>query len=703
MNFLKGFSLFQLTVAILMLLGSVLLTFRLKGDVPKNLRGAFTNTTSLIFFFIAGYVLFVFIMVGNLSYPLEPISASMLLGSACFVYVNTRTFARKIREKEWAIEHETAERKKAEGELHLLEKAAQTTNTGITVRDLEGRILYTNQAEADMHGYTVEELVGKDVGILAPPGMRMPFNEESPKEENTWVRESVNVRKDGSVFPVRLVSDIVRNEAGEAIGVVTTCEDITERKKADAKLKEVVGALEKEVRMRRETEREISRLAYYDSLTDLPNRILFLDRLGQAIERARRRNGLVGLLFMDLDDFKKVNDSLGHGAGDDLLRDVAERLMGCLRKGDSMTHAGGDGRLGHIISRLGGDEFVVVLPEISDAQDAKAVARRINEMMARPFGVGTHEIYVTACIGITVYPFHGEDPDTLLKNADIAMYHAKELGRNESQMFNHAMNDTALDRLVLDGNMRSALDRGEFVLHYQQQIDTVDRTVTCLEALVRWEHGERGLLLPGEFIPIAEENGLIVPIGEWILLSACRHGKTWQKPGLRPVPVAVNLSSYQFRQDKLIETIEAAINDSALLPELLELELTESIIMKDPGETVKTLRKLKDKGVRIAIDDFGTGYSSLSYLKRFPIDKIKIDSSFIRDVTSDPDDAAITRAIIAMAHSMNLKVVAEGVETEGQFRFLSDNGCDEVQGYLFNRPVPHGDAAALLAGRSATV
>ena len=732
---MQSFSLFQVMTAVVLIMASVVLAVRVRRNIPHNLRSDIQRTTSLIFFFFGGYIFFVFILLGNISYALEPVTTSMLLGTACFVYADImlikgltekisekdreiQNFVAELKDRTESLEHEIFERKRAEEARLILEKAIKTTRTGITIRDGEGRIIFTNQAEARMHGYDAEELIGQDVGIFVMPEMRRPLPLVQLKDARTWVRESFNVRRDGTIFPVKLVSDVVRNEDDEPVCVVTTCEDITETKDAQEKLvqyqnhleelvkertvrlTEAVGRLEEEIKIRKRSEEQIKYLAYYDSLTDLPNRMLFLDRLSQSLEHAKRHERLLAVLFLDLDNFKRINDTLGHSTGDKLLKEVAFRISGCLRKSDSFAYLGKEG-FSASLSRLGGDEFVILLTEINTVQDAASVAQRIIETMSQPFELGKNEVFITASIGVTLYPYHGDEAGVLLKNADAAMYQAKEQGRNNYQFFNQSLSDSTFERLMLDNNLRLALKRDELLLHYQPQVEIAGGRIIGMEALVRWRHQERGIISPAEFIPIAEENGCIVPIGEWVLNTACAQNRLWQGlNGNGSMKMAVNLSSYQFRQAKLIETVARAIEEHGLPPHLIELELTEGIIMRNADETVATLRELKNMGVQISIDDFGTGYSSLSYLRRFPIDTLKIDSAFVRDLATDEDDASITKAIIAMAHNLGLRVIAEGVETKEQFDFLAENGCDAVQGFLFSQPLASDDATDLLKNKS---
>jgi len=434
---------------------------------------------------------------------------------------------------------------------------------------------------------------------------------------------------------------------------------------------------------RKHAEERIRHLAHYDELTGLANRSMFSQSLSHAIAKAQRNSMELAILFIDLDRFKNINDTLGHGAGDSVLKEVAERLRGCLRESDT-------------IGRLSGDEFVVLLEEMSQSMHCTEVAQKILAAIARPFTLDTQEFHLTASIGISTYPADSEDLQGLLKNADIAMYRAKELGRNNFQFYSAQMNIHTLERLALESGLRRALERNEFVLHYQPKVDIHSGRISGMEALLRWQHPTMGLIPPMKFIPLAEETGLIVPIGEWVLRTACARNKSWQEQGLPPLCVSVNLSARQFTHENLLQDVARVLNETGLDAAFLELEITESMVMHDPEHAVELLSELKAMGISISIDDFGTGYSSLSYLKRFPIDSLKIDRSFIKDLPLDGDDAAITQAIIAMAHGLKLKVTAEGVETGEQLSFLSIQKCDEMQGFHFSKPLPEHEFVLLV-------
>jgi diguanylate cyclase (GGDEF)-like protein len=426
---------------------------------------------------------------------------------------------------------------------------------------------------------------------------------------------------------------------------------------------------------RKHTEQRLQALLNYDTLTQLPNRELLLDRLTQAIAAATRQQTMVGLLLLDLDRFKLVNDTMGHAFGDKLLCDVAAQIQTCIRESDTLA-------------RLGGDEFVIVLNGVKGAQDAAKVASKIVTQLSKPLVVEGHEVFVTTSIGISLFPDGGLDKNSLITNADVAMYRAKEEGRNHFQFYTFGMNATTVGRLTLENDLRRAVERDELILHYQPQMDCTTNEFIGFEALVRWQHPELGLVPPVRFIPVAEENGMIAPIGEWVLRESCRQNKAWIDGGGKPMIVSVNLSSRQFHQESMLKTVTDTLESTGLEACYLALEITESSLMHDPDEAVVTLCLLHNMGIGVSIDDFGTGYSSLGHLKRFPLSSLKIDRAFVSDITENPEDAAIARAILAMAHSLNLKTVAEGVETEKQLEFLREIGCDEVQGYYLAKPLP---------------
>ncbi len=484
------------------------------------------------------------------------------------------------------------------------------------------------------------------------------------------------VLPNGTDFIIHLQAEGVREEETDEITVIGTAQDITERKQA---------------------ERAIHQLAYYDSLTGLANRVLFKDRLSNAISFAARHHQHLATLFIDLDRFKIINDTLGHTVGDLLLTHVAERLSDSVRQSDSVSrHA--DHEPMHALARLGGDEFTILLTSLPHPEDAGRVARRILESLAHPFSIDGHEIFISASIGISIFPSDGSTVEALLKNADTAMYHAKEQGRNNCQFYSSGLNAAAAERLDLENELRRALEREEFVVFYQPKLNIHSRKILGAEALVRWKHPKRGLVPPGVFLNAAIDTGLIRSMDEWVLREACRQVKAWEQAGLPAITISANVSNSLFHGRTLPSTVADALRDSGLNPSQLELELTESIAMRDVEASVTMLEGLRTMGVRLSIDDFGTGYSSLSYLQRFPLSRLKIDQSFVRDLLTNENNVKITRAIIAMAHSLNLSVLAEGVETEGQLARLREEGCDEVQGYLFSRPVCAEDFEKLLRG-----
>ncbi len=486
------------------------------------------------------------------------------------------------------------------------------------------------------------------------------------------------VRPDGSERVVEQQVEASADERGRLRRIVGTVLDVTERKNAEEKIRF---------------------LAYCDSLTGLPNRRAFTERLSLALASANRRREAAALLFLDLDRFKRINDTLGHSSGDQILQQVADRLLGCIRTTDFLGRPQ-MGEREHLVARFGGDEFVVVL-EIGAVEDAAVVARRLSRTLSEPFLVGGQEVFVTASIGITIYPHDGATSEMLVKNAASAVTHAKERGGNNYQYYDESMNASALERLKFETGLKKALERDELVLHYQPKFDVASGEIVGAEALIRWRHPELGLIPPSEFIGLAEEAGLILDLGRWVVDAACATIGSWRAAGLDAVPVAVNLSSYQFLQPDLPEVVGRALRAAGLEPGLLELELTESVLLEDCQQTSRNLEALKAMGLRLTIDDFGTGYSSLSYLRRFPLDALKIDRSFIRGLPEDQDDLAIARAIIAMAKSLNLAIVAEGVETRKQLDFVRAEGCDEVQGFYFSEPLSAPAFRRLLEERQA--
>lgn len=558
------------------------------------------------------------------------------------------------------------ERKRVEENLHLAEKVFAHSSEGVLITDRDKRILSVNSAFTAITGYEPAEVLGERPGMLKSDMHDRAFYRRmrrALREKGFWSGEVWDRRKDGGLYPSRLTINAVNDKRTSAVThYIALFSDITERKAS---------------------EEHIRRLAQYDFLTNLPNRVLFDDRLVQTLASAKRHNKLFAVMFLDLDRFKNVNDSLGHRAGDRLLQQVAERLRGALRESDT-------------VCRQGGDEFVILLSEINYAEDVAYVAHKVIQTVSQPYQLQDRELVVTASVGISVFPDDGGDPDTLLKNADSAMYHAKSTGRNNYQFFASEMNERSFEALVLENALRRALERNEFELHYQPMLNTDTGRVVGMEALIRWHHPELGLVSPCKFIPVAEDSGLILPIGEWVVREACRQNKALQETGLCELPVSVNLSALQFRQHDIVEVVAEALAACDLEPRYLELEVTESAMVEDIERVIATLHGFRSLGVSLAVDDFGTGYSSLSYLKRFPIDKLKVDQSFVRDISTDPNDAAICGAVISLARSLHLAVVAEGVETEAQRAFLREHGCAVIQGFYVSRPMGFDDLTEYL-------
>lgn len=533
----------------------------------------------------------------------------------------------------------------------------------ISVKDLDGNVVLASEHYKQMANIDETGFIGKNVFDVFPNDVAQSMwdiDAAIKTKQQTFEVEVDLLHKDGSKHTYLMVKFPLRAQDQTVFGVCTIGTDISERKLAENAL--------------REQQSRLNYMAFHDALTGLPNRSLFYDRIYQGLARARRANSKVALMLLDVDRFKNINDSLGHDAGDLLLKAIATRLQEGVRDMDT-------------VARLGGDEFVVVLEGVHDMEDVMFVANKLLTTLSRPLDILGHEITSTVSIGVSVFPDDGGDTDELLKNADIAMYKAKEAGKNNCQFYTKGMNATAVNYLLLENDLRRALDLRQFTLHYQPQIDLKSGELMGVEALVRWQHPDRGLVSPAHFIPLAEETGLIVPIGEWVLREACVQHKKWLDSGKRVGKMAVNLSPRQFRQKKFPEKVQAILDETGLEPKYLELEITESCAMEHAGETINQLNELNQMGMYLAIDDFGTGYSSLAYLQRFPIQKLKIDRSFVNDIHDDDNDAAITKTIIGLAHSMHLRVVAEGVETEHQADWLRQQGCDQAQGFLYAKPM----------------
>jgi diguanylate cyclase (GGDEF)-like protein/PAS domain S-box-containing protein len=569
------------------------------------------------------------------------------------------------------VGRDITDRKRAEEALRTAEEKYRAifedAVIGIFQATPDGRPLSINRALAEIHGYdSATQLMAEVANVVSELFVHPDQMEEIGKvlAEKGVVRnlELELYRKDRSKRSVLANIRGVRDAGGRLTLIEGTMEDITDRKQA---------------------EERVQFLAYYDALTGLPNRTLLQDRLGKALASARRRKEKVAVMFLDLDRFKIINDSLGHSIGDQLLQNVAERLRNWSREQDT-------------VARIGGDEFVIVLCGVKDVPDVAVAAERVMDTMVADLLIQDRRFNVSCSIGISIYPDHGLDSETLIKNADAAMYSAKESGRNNFRFFTNEMNVQVVERLTIEHNLRLALERDEFFLVYQPQMDIRSGQIAGMEALIRWRHPELGLVLPGRFMSVAENSGLILPIGEWVLRTACRAARHWQEQGLPPLPVAVNVSAIQFRQEAFGALVRNVLQTIGLATHFLELEVTESLLLSNAERSLPVLHELKAMGVKLTIDDFGTGYSSLSYLRHFPINKLKIDRSFIKMVASNPGDAAITAAIIVMAKSLNLKVIAEGVEDSAQMSFLEAHQCDEIQGYYFSKPLTCDEITAKL-------
>ncbi|WP_346285525.1 EAL domain-containing protein [Zoogloea sp.] len=550
-----------------------------------------------------------------------------------------------------------SERKRNDEHLRLLATVFSNSNEAIIVTDAENRIVATNQAFTKLTGYPQEEVLGQNPRILSagitPPEVYQEMWADL-EQHGAWQGELWDRRRDGEAYPKWLSISMVRDAAGQVQNYIGNFIDISEMKAS---------------------EERIRHLAHHDTLTNLPNRFSLNEKLEQAVGLCQRTGMSLALMLIDLDRFKAINDTLGHHVGDELLIQVAKRLSATVRTSD-------------IVARLGGDEFVVVLPDGADATDAAHVADKIVRAISAPYLINGQEQRTSPSIGICLYPDDATEIGDLLKNADVAMYHAKAKGRGNFQFFTEGMNAATTRRLSLESELRSGLERKQFVLHYQPQLDLRSGRLVGVEALIRWNHPSRGLIPPAEFIPVAEEAGIIDAIGDWVLQEACRQLGAWREAGLDPLRMSINLSTGQFLDKTLPARIAELLDFHDLHAGLLDLEVTESVSMASPNETIEVMRALTGSGLSLSIDDFGTGYSSLAYLKLFPIRTLKIDRSFVKDIETDPSDADICDVTVLLAHRLGLEVVAEGVETEAQLKFLRSIGCEKIQGYLISPPVP---------------
>ncbi len=560
--------------------------------------------------------------------------------------------------------HDVTEIKSATDKIMLADHVLENSSEAVVITDANNQILSVNRAFTAISGYAEKEVIGKNPRIFSSGRHAPSFYQSMWRQigvEGVWRGEVWDRRKSGEIYPKWLDISTVHDANGHLTNHVGIFSDLTERKSIEEK---------------------IEFLAYHDPLTQLPNRMLLRDRFEQAIASAGREKTMVAFLFLDLDKFKQVNDSLGHVVGDEMLKLVSERLTRSVRDSDT-------------VARFGGDEFVVLLTNLRDESAIPVAAEKILAELSEPFFIGDVELNSSSSIGVACYPGDGMDFDTLLKMADVSMYQAKRSGANTYRFFTEKMNVDAVEQLHLQNSLRQAIKKSEFTLHYQPQFEADGNRLIGVEALIRW-HGEQGTISPAKFIPAAEESGLIIAIGEWVLYEACRQARAWQVQGGFTHTIAINLSAVQFRRGDIVETVKGALKSSGLKAKFLELELTESILIQDVEYVLEVLKELKQLGVSLSIDDFGTGYSSLAYLKKFPVDKLKIDQSFVCNMTNDANDAAIVHSVIQLAHNLKLKVIAEGVETQKQAEHLRREGCDEVQGYYFGHPMPAAELQKLL-------
>jgi len=570
-----------------------------------------------------------------------------------------------VEQRTAALTLEIAERKQAEVAIRKLSSAIEKVADSIFITDCNGVIEYINPAFESITGYGREEALGQTPRVIKSGKHDEQFYQqiwETLLQGEVYRNVFINRRKDGELYHEAVTITPLTDESGKITHYISSGKDITESI---------------------QTQERLHHLAHHDALTGLPNRVLFVDRLKHALLQAERRKRSVAVMFLDMDRFKIVNDTLGHEAGDRLLQAMAARLHSCVREGDT-------------VARFGGDEFAGFLSDVASPEDVALVVTKFLDALAPPFMIDGHELFISGSIGISLYPEDGTDTQTLMKNADSAMYRAKQMGGNTSEFYHSEMTAHTLTRLSRETGLRRALEREEFVLQYQPQFDLKSGEVVGFEALIRWENLESGAMQPNEFIPLLEETGLIVQVGEWILLTACKQHGAWLAAGLPPLRMAVNISSRQFDGDELIKTLRKVLDAHCMEAQYLELEITETILMKNAEPDIEALQALSDMGMRFAIDDFGTGYSSLTYLKRFPINILKIDKAFVHDITVNADDAAIVRAIITMAHSLGMKTVAEGVETREQLDFLRIQGCDFAQGFYFSQPLSGSEIEELM-------
>lgn len=554
--------------------------------------------------------------------------------------------------------------KKDAAEIHKFSKAIEQSPSSVVMCDRQWRVEFANQKFTQLTGYNAKSIVGRHPGALNDNNLENRDNRHlwqsirlQVQRVGVWQGEVNSVRRNGERFWEQLIVTPIKDAGGNATGYIILGEDISIRKRY---------------------EQQLLRQANYDILTGLPNRMLALDRLKLALAQARREDSMVGVMFLDLDNFKHINDTLGHDAGDNLLIEAARRVSSCLR-GTST------------VARLGGDEFLVILPGLTGPESSSQVAERILENFTPAYVLNGQEVFVTTSIGIAIFPTDSDNSGALLQHADAAMYQAKHQGKSSYAHFSPEMSEVSHERLQMESRMRRALELQEFELYFQPIVDTTSGKLRAAEALLRWNNPVMGMVMPDRFIPLAEETGLIIPIGEWVLEQACLAASGWKEVTGRDIGISVNVSPRQFRDPGFTNAVMGALSNNSLAPERLELEITERLLLDNSIETAEILRELDRAGIRLSVDDFGTGYSALSYLKSYPFDTLKIDKSFIQDVMKEPEDASLVRAIINMAHSLGLTIIAEGVEKESQTNFLKQEGCDFAQGYFYSRPLPAGE------------
>jgi diguanylate cyclase (GGDEF)-like protein/PAS domain S-box-containing protein len=624
-----------------------------------------------------------YVASGHTWQPWGVLLAGLLLTAllAGFLIVVTKR-AEELTNSNELLLQEIAGHRKTEEALRLSEERFRRIfdegPVGMVLVSPDYTIIAANKAFCGLLEYSEQEIIGQTFVDLTYEEDKEKGREFSGQlfagSISVFRLEKRYVRKDGGIVWANITASAIHGKKGNVLYSLATIEDLTESKKAAEK---------------------IHLLHYYDSLTGLPNRTFHKELMKRAIEHAQRHKEIFALIYIGLDNFQRINDSLGHGSGDLLLKAVADRLTNALRKSDDIARSDEHETM-NVVSRVGGDEFIVLAHDLNQAQDAAIASRRLLRELSVPYDLGGREVFITVSIGIALYPDDGTEVDDLLKNAEKAMRLTKSEGKNNYQFYSGSMNSSVLELLTLESDLHKALERNELVLYYQPKVDAATRTVKGMEALIRWKHPHKGLIPPIQFIPLAETSGLILPIGEFVIRTVCGQVKTWQEAGYQQVNIALNVSGRQFDQQNLIEIVKEALQDTMIDPQCLEFEITESTIMRNPEKAMRILTELKALGIQIAIDDFGTGYSSLSYLKRLPLDFLKIDHSFVKDLVLDPKDQAIVRATIAMAHSLNLKTIAEGVETEEQLHFLQEHGCDEIQGYLFSQPLPAEEIPEIL-------